>query len=110
MTSTGDDDLINAEEKGDLDYRKAQLEKLQNEVVDLEDMNDGVNIMDLGLDEYRQDLLRYVKDHPEIEKLPHGLHCVVPATDDLPEGFVCKRPSGNREAAAWTSLRCSSNR
>ncbi len=31
MTSTGDDDLINAEEKGDLDYRKAQLEKNQNE-------------------------------------------------------------------------------
>lgn len=88
MTSTGDDDLINAEEKGDLDYRKAQLEKLQNEVVDLEDMNEGVNIMDLGLDEYRQDLLRYVKDHPEIEKLPHGLHCVVPATDELPEGFI----------------------
>ena len=88
MTSTGDDDLINDEEKGDLEYRKAQLEKLQNEVVDLEDMNDGISIMDLGLEEYRQDLLKYVKDHPEIEKLPHGLHCVVPATNELPKGYI----------------------
>ena len=34
MTSTGDDDLINPEEKGDLEYRKAQLKKLQDELVD----------------------------------------------------------------------------
>ena len=49
MTSTGDDDLINQDEKGDLEYRKMQLEKLQEEVVDLEDMTNGVSIMDLGL-------------------------------------------------------------
>lgn len=38
MTSTGDDDLINPEEKGDLEYRKQQLKRLQNEVVDIEDI------------------------------------------------------------------------
>lgn len=63
MTSTGDDDLINAEEKGDLEYRSSQLKKMMNEVVDMEDMNDGISIMDLGLNEYRLDLLEYVKTH-----------------------------------------------
>ena len=48
MTSTGDDDLINPEEKGDLEYRKQQLQRLQEEVVDLEDMSHGISIMDLG--------------------------------------------------------------
>ena len=57
MTSTGDDDLINPEEKGDLEYRKAQLKTLtQEEVVDIEDMSDGISIMDLGLNEFRLDL------------------------------------------------------
>ena len=51
MTSTGDDDLINAEEKGDLEYRKQQLKRLQEEVVDIEDMSEGISIMDLGLNE-----------------------------------------------------------
>lgn len=57
MTSTGDDDLINAEEKGDLEYRKQQLKRLQEEVVDIEEMSDGISIMDLGLNEFRLDLL-----------------------------------------------------
>ena len=61
LTSTGDDNLISPEEKGDLEYRKAQLKKLQEEVVDLEDMSDGISIMDLGLNEYRMDLLEYIK-------------------------------------------------
>ena len=60
MTATGDDDLINAEEKGDLEYRKAQLKRLQEEVVDIEDMQSGISIMDLGLNEFRLDLLEYV--------------------------------------------------
>ncbi len=88
MTSTGDDDLINAEEKGDLEYRSSQLRKMMNEVVDMEDMNDGISIMDLGLNEYRLDLLEYVKTHKDIEKKPKGLHAVVPATDELGEGVI----------------------
>lgn len=88
MTSTGDDDLINPEEKGDLEYRKQQLKRLQEEVVDIEDMSSGISIMDLGLNEFRLDLLEYVKAHPDLEKKPKGLHAVVPATEDLPEGVI----------------------
>lgn len=88
MTSTGDDDLINAEEKGDLQYRKHQLQRLQEEVVDIEDMSSGISIMDLGLNEFRLDLLEYIKTHKDLDKKPFGLHAVVPASEDMPQGAI----------------------
>lgn len=88
LTSTGDDDLINPEEKGDLEYRKQQLKRLQEEVVDIEDMSSGISIMDLGLNEFRLDLLDYVKKNGELDKKPKGMHAVVPSTDELPEGVI----------------------
>lgn len=88
MTSTGDDDPINLEEKGDLEYRKQQLKRLQDEVVDIEDMSTGISIMDLGLNEFRLDLLEYIKIHDDMAKKPKGLHAVVPATESFPEGVV----------------------
>lgn len=88
MTSTGDDDLITPEEKGDLEYRKQQLKKLQDEVVDIEEMSGGISIMDLGLNEFRLDLLEYIKNHDDLKKKPFGLHSVVPANDELPEGVI----------------------
>lgn len=88
MTSTGDDDLINLEEKGDLEYRKQQLKRLQEEVVDIEDMSSGISIMDLGLNEFRLDLLEYIKHHEDIEKKPKGMHAVVNKNADNPAGAV----------------------
>lgn len=76
MTSTGDDDLINQDEKGDLEYRKAQLKKLQEEVVDLEEMNSGISITDMGLNDFRMDLLAYMKEHKGIDHMPFGIHAV----------------------------------
>lgn len=77
MTSTGDDDYINANEQGDLQYRRQQLERLQNEVVDLEEMTSGISIMDLGLNDFRMDLLAYIKEHPSLDRTPFGIHAVV---------------------------------
>jgi hypothetical protein len=88
MTSTGDDNLISPEEKGDLEYRREQLKKLQDEVVDIEEMSNGISIMDLGLNEFRLDLLEYVKTNGDLKKKPFGLHAVVPATEELPEGVI----------------------
>ena len=88
MTATGDDNILSDEEKTDLEYRKAQLKRLQDEVVDIEDMSSGISIMDLGLNEFRLDLLEYAKHHPDIDKTPFGLHSVVPATEDAPAGVV----------------------
>ena len=88
MTATGDDNIISDEEKSDLEYRKAQLQRLQEEVVDIEDMSSGISIMDLGLNEFRLDLLEYIKENPELEKAPLGIHAVAPATEDCPPGVI----------------------
>lgn len=97
MTATGDDNLIDPDEKGDLEYRKEQLKRLQKEVVDMEDINSGISIMDLGLNEFRLDLLEYVKTHDDMDKKPKGLHAVVPSDNEHPEGviFVLKNINNN---------------
>ena len=97
MTATGDDNPIDTDELGDLEYRKAQLERLQNEVVDIEEMQSGVSIMDLGLNEFRLDLLDYVKNHDNLDKVPFGLHDVVKGDDDAPKGtiFILKNRNAN---------------
>ena len=88
MTATGDDNLLSPEEKDDLEYRKQQLERLKEDVVDLEEMNTGVSIMDLGLNEFRLDLLEYINSNHDVEHTPFGLHAVVHATDHAPAGTV----------------------
>ena len=80
--------LLSNEEQADLDYRKSQLQRLQEEVVDLEDMDTGINIMDLGLNEFRLDLLAYMKDNPDIEHTPFGMSAVVPASDNAQAGVI----------------------
>ncbi len=88
MTSTGDDNPIDDEEKGDLEYRKQQLQRMQEEVVDIEDMSSGISIMDLGLNEFRLDLLDYIKTHDGLDRKPKGLHAVVPSNSENPEGVI----------------------
>lgn len=88
MTSTGDDNLLSPEEKGDLEYRRKQLEQLQHEIVDLEDMGTGVSITDLGLTEFRMELMDYANDHPELETTPGGISAVTAAQNVAPSGVV----------------------
>lgn len=88
ITSTGDDNLLSANEKGDLEYRRNQLKKLQNEVVDIEDMDTGVNIMDLGLNEFRLDLLANLKEHPNMDLTPFGMSAVVSASELVEPGVM----------------------
>ncbi|WP_196213587.1 helicase-related protein [Bacteroides cellulosilyticus] len=88
ITSTGDDNLLSANEKGDLEYRRNQLKKLQNEVVDIEDMDTGVNIMDLGLNEFRLDLLANLKEYPNMDLTPFGMSAVVNASELIEPGVM----------------------
>ena len=88
LAATGDDNLLSNEEKGDLEYRRKQLERLQTEVVDLEEMNTGISILDLGLNEFRLDLLEYIKTHGDLEQTPFGLHAVVASAEKMPPGVI----------------------
>lgn len=96
MASTGDDNILNTDEK-DLEYRKIQLQKLQEEVIDLEDLREGVSITDLGLNDFRVDLSNYIKTFGELKNIPEGLHAVVKSTELLASGviFVLKNVNTN---------------
>ena len=91
LTATGDDNPLTQEETNDLEYRRQQLERLKREVVDLEEMNTGVNIMDLGLNDFRMDLLPH-KDDQDLMKAAPGMSAVVAANDIVRPGvmFVLK--------------------
>ena len=74
--ATGDENVLTAQ-NSDLAYRKEQLRRLQDEVIDLEDVKTGISITDLGLNDFRMDLLEYVKSHGEPRNVPNGLHAVI---------------------------------
>lgn len=74
-TATGDDNVL-TNEASDLLFRKKQLEKLQDEVVDLEDMDSSISITDLGLNDFRMDLVNYIKAGNRLDSIPNGMHAV----------------------------------
>ena len=82
VSATGDDNVLTSK-SSEIAYRKEQLKRLQEEVIELEDVKTGISITDLGLNDFRMDLLNYIKANGELENLPNGLHAVVPAQPDL---------------------------
>ena len=89
VTATGDDNVLDSK-ANDLSYRKEQLRRLQEEVIEMEDLKTGVSITDLGLNDFRMDLLSYVKTNGDLAGVPTGMHAVVPAAPDrgLPPGVI----------------------
>lgn len=85
LTATGEDNVL-TNDSSDLLFRKKQLEKLQTEVVDIEDMDSGISILDLGLNKFRMDLVNYIErcwwKFPEHSL---GMHTVCSA---IPEKWV----------------------
>lgn len=82
VTATGDDNVLTAK-SSDISYRKEQLRRLQEEVIELEDLKTGVSITDLGLNDFRMDLLNYVKTNGDLANVPNGMHAVVPARPEV---------------------------
>ena len=78
VTATGDDNVLSAK-ANDVSYRKDQLKRLQEEVIELEDLKTGISITDLGLNDFRMDLMALVDKYGEPKNLPNGMHAVVPA-------------------------------
>ena len=97
LASGGEENVISKEDSIELEYRKKQLNKIKNEAVDLEDMESGVSITDLGLNDFRMDLINHFNEREEIENIPFGLHAVVKKTDRFKEGviFVLKNINKN---------------
>ena len=82
VSATGDDNVLSSQ-ANDVSYRKEQLRRLQDEVIELEDLKTGVNITDLGLNDFRMDLLNYIDKQGDLGHLPNGLHAVIPANEEI---------------------------
>jgi hypothetical protein len=78
VTATGDDNPLDSR-ANDVAYRREQLRRLKDEVIELEDLKTGISITDLGLNDFRMDLVNYAKAHGDLARLPNGMHAVVPA-------------------------------
>jgi hypothetical protein len=104
ISATGEENIIEQQsgnQMNDLEYRRTQLLKLQDAVIDLEDLSSGVSIADLTLTDSRIDLAQYLKAHPgKLESMPLGTFAVTSAPEvGIPPGIVfCLRAAG--EAAA----------
>lgn len=99
VSATGDDNVLQTErEHTDLDYRREQLQQLQNEVVDLEDMNGSISITDLTFNEFKQDLTGALKEHEaELNRAPKGMYAVTSVSllnEAVPGVILVLRQSG----------------
>jgi hypothetical protein len=93
VSATGEENVIEFQagnQMNDLEYRRAQLQKLQDAVIDLEDLSSGVSIADLTLNDFRTDLSGFLRDNKErMEALPPGSYAVAPALrSNAPDGGV----------------------
>ncbi|MAY74822.1 MAG: helicase [Phycisphaerae bacterium] len=86
ISATGEENVIeqtDADQMNDLEYRRRQFEQMQDEVIDMEDLSNGISITDLTLNDFRMDLVEYLKEHAErLEHMPLGAYGVA-TTDDL---------------------------
>ena len=100
ISATGEENLIEEQsgnQMNDLEYRRKQLLKLQDVVIDLEDLSNGVSIADLTLTDFRIDLAQYIQAHPGIlENLPLGTCAVTTSNEaEIAPGIIfCLRAEG----------------
>ncbi len=112
ISATGEENVIEHQagnQMNDLEYRRRQLLKLQDTVIDLEDLSNGVSIADLTLNDLRVDLAnRLATQSSNIDELPPGAFAVVPAASadgaledgGLQAGIVfCLRAVGDQAAS-----------
>src|SRR3546814_17197990 len=92
VSATGEENVIEFQagnQMNDLEYRRAQLQKMQDAVIDLEDLSSGVSIADLTLNDFRIDLAGHLRDHrDQLETLPRS--------EERRVGKECVRPCKSR--------------
>ena len=95
----------------DLQYRKKQLEQLQNEVVDLEDISGSISITDLTFSDFKIDLMEYMKKHrAELDNAKTGLYAIAKISkaleDEVEPGviFTLRQVEGDSQVAEKNPL------
>jgi hypothetical protein len=92
VSATGEENIIEADPgngMNDLEYRRRQLEAMQHQVIDLEDLSQGIAITDLTLNDLRLDLAQLPdEDREALSCMPLTAHAPVPEMDGLPAGAI----------------------
>ena len=106
VSATGEENIIeqqSGDPMNDLAYRREQLLRLQDAVVDLEDIAAGVSISDLTLTDFRIDLAEFLTAHPNLlSDMPLGRVAVVTtATSELPPGITFCLRAETDDASSW---------
>lgn len=107
ISATGEENVIEydeTKEMNDLEYRKKQLVKLKEEVVDLEDIAGGISITDLTFNDFKIELMEYMKhSRKKLEQAPFGMYAIVTPDDNLKDQvkpgviFTLKQVKGYRQ-------------
>ncbi len=107
ISATGEENVIeqqSGDPMNDLEYRRRQLLKLQDAVIDLEDLSSGISIADLTLTDFRIDLADYLRERPDaLANLPPGVYAVTTEADaETPPGIIfCLRAAGPAAARSF---------
>lgn len=87
VSATGEENIIeldSTKEMKDLEYRKKQLQRLQNEVVDLEDISGGISITDLTFNDFKIELMEYMKTkRNSLDEAPNGMYAITKIAENL---------------------------
>jgi len=80
VSATGEENIIETDSSKDikeLEYRKKQLQRLQNEIVDLEDISGGISITDLTFNDFKIELMEYMKTKRKtLDEAPNGMYAI----------------------------------
>ena len=108
VSATGEENIIVNNDKvmNDLEYRKNQLEKLKDQVIDLEDVSDAISITDLTFNDFKIELMEYMKKHrKELDNAPFGIYSIVPAGEFEPGViFLLRQVKGVKESKDKNAL------
>ncbi|MFR1957222.1 MAG: helicase-related protein [Methanobrevibacter smithii] len=108
VSATGEENIIVNNDKimNDLEYRKNQLEKLKDQVIDLEDVSDAISITDLTFNDFKIELMEYMKEHrKELDNAPFGIYSIVPAEEFEPGViFLLRQVKGVKESKDKNAL------
>ena len=99
ISATGEENVIEFSPKmNDLEYRRKQLQQLQDSVLDLEEISGGISITDLTLNDFRMDLTEYMREHQSmLEATPFGARAAVAVAGERQGAVFCLKDMSGKK-------------
>ncbi|MCK9224803.1 MAG: SNF2-related protein [Candidatus Muirbacterium halophilum] len=108
VSATGEENLIviDGKKMNDLEYRRNQLEKLQEKVVDLEEMVGGISILDMTFNDFKMDLMEHLKNTDKYYELPNNIFTITESKEDeIQKGCIfCLKKRTRKDITQLNSL------